>query len=479
MTIINGTKGNNGRAARRNKTTNLEQKLLLTFACCAIFLLFRYVGRSEDLHTGMGRKAMMRLGELREAAAHQINNKKRNRGGGSGGRILPIRQAMTDPNFDTYAKFQAQQILSAQANLIDISIHSERMLEDDDYNGVTGKFCPLNFKVQKDNPPDSPMFRDVVSKSDGCDGGNVITVDLKEAVTLAREFDAFAKENEFDATNYNVPKQLQLKGVVFHESRVGSTLAANTMMAMNPLKHRVYSESSPPIAAMKACGELYDECSVEASANLLRDVIYMMGRSSDPNEENLFFKFQSITTRNMDSFRKAFPETPWIYLYREPVEVMMSQLDVPQMRMANCVRSHSTSDMVTRFVARSGYQAPDLDDEEWCAIHLATLCESAIKNLNDADGLGMAVKYHKDLVKDFLDKVFPKHFNVPLDQEAIDRVIKVSSTYSKNRGKQGDFKSDSEEKENKASEGIRKASSLFLEPTFNSLQDSRYNIKNR
>jgi hypothetical protein len=181
----------------------------------------------------------------------------------------------------------------------------------------------------------------------------------------------------------------------------------------------------------------------------------------------------------MDSFRKAFPETPWIYLYREPVEVMMSQLDVPQMRMANCVRSHSTSDMVTRFVARSGYQAPDLDDEEWCAIHLATLCESAIKNLNDADGLGMAVKYHKDLVKDFLDKVFPKHFNVPLDQEAIDRVIKVSSTYSKNRGKQGDFKSDSEEKENKASEGIRKASSLFLEPSFNSLQDSRYNIKNR
>jgi len=160
MTIINGTKGNNGRAARRNKTTNLEQKLLLTFACCAIFLLFRYVGRSEDLHTGMGRKAMMRLGELREAAAHQINNKKRNRGGGSGGRILPIRQAMTDPNFDTYAKFQAQQILSAQANLIDISIHSERMLEDDDYNGVTGKFCPLNFKVQKDNPPDSPMFRE-------------------------------------------------------------------------------------------------------------------------------------------------------------------------------------------------------------------------------------------------------------------------------------------------------------------------------
>jgi hypothetical protein len=422
---------------------------------------------------------MMRLGKRTDDG--DTDNRRR-RGGGGGGGPINIRRAMTDPNYDKYEKHQAQLILSAQANLIDITYrHNGRILEDDDYSGVIGHFCPLNFQVQKDNPPDSPMFRDVVSKSKGCepDGENVIDVDLKEAVALAREFDAFAKENEFDASYYNVPKQLNLKGVVFHESRCGSTLAANTMMAMNPVKHRVYSESSPPIAAIKACGELYEDCSVEASANLLRDVIYMMGRSNDPNEENLFFKFQSITTRNMDTFRKAFPETPWIYLYREPVEVMMSQLDVPNMRNANCVRSHSRSEMISRFVARSGYMPSELDEEEWCAIHLATLCESAIKNLNDADGLGMAVNYHKDLVHDFLDTVFPKHFNVPLDQEAIDRVIKVSGTYSKNRGRQGEFKADSEEKEKKASNGIRKASSLFLDPSFHTLQDSRYNINNR
>ena len=478
MTIINGgTKGNNGRSARRTTTKKikLEQKLLLTLGCCATFLFIRYIRHDNSTTASLGRQAMMnRLGQLKEA------DKKNRKGGGSNsGRMLQIRRAMTDPNYDTYDKLLAQQILSAQANLIDVSFQNQHLLEEDDYSGVIGQFCPLNFQVQKDNPPDSPMFRDVVSKSDGCDGENVITVDLKEAVTLAREFDAFATENEFDAAYYNVPNQLQLKGVVFHESRCGSTLAANTMMAMNPIKHRVYSESSPPIAAIKACGELYENCSVEAGANLLRDIIYMMGRSNDPNEENLFFKFQSITTRNMDTFRKAFPETPWIYLYREPVEVMMSQLNVPQMRMANCVRSHTHSEMVSRFVARSGYRPPDLDDEEWCAIHLATLCESAIMNLNDADGLGMAVNYHKDLVHDFLDTVFPKHFNVPLDQEAIDRVIKVSGTYSKNRGRQGEFKADSEEKEKKASDGIREASSLFLEPSFHTLQDSRYNIRNR
>jgi len=95
--------------------------------------------------------------------------------------------------------------------------------------------------------------------------------------------------------------------------------------------------------------------------------------------------------------------------------------------------------------------------------------------------LGLAVNYHKDLVHDFIDTVFPKHFNVPLDQAAIERVLKVSGTYSKNRGSQGagaKFKADSEAKEREATDGIREASSLFLEPSFNTLQHSRYNIRN-
>ena len=485
--IISSVNSNNkGKKKKTTSLSTLQEKLLLTCACCAVFLLFRYIRRRTSDGSVMGRNAAMRLGRLRDAASPNNNNNNGSDGGTSykRGGLLHIREAMTNPNYDKLGKHHAQQILSGHANLIDIRIHENSIMETEYYTGIIGTFCPLNFQVQKDDPPNSPMFRDVVGKSEGCDvhsSENVITVDLAEAIQLVREFDTFARENEYGVNYYNVPKLLKLRGVVFHESRCGSTLAANTMMAMDPLRHRVYSESAPPIAAIKACGELYEECSLESAANLLRDVIYLMGRSADPRETNLFFKFQSISVRNMDVFRMAFPNTPWIYLYREPVEVMMSQLDVPQMRAANCVRSHSHSPLVARFVSRSGYSPQDLDDEEWCAIHLATICEAAIKNLNDADGLGLAVNYHKDLVHDFIDTVFPKHFNVPLDQAAIERVLKVSGTYSKNRGSQGagaKFKSDSEAKEREATDGIRKASSLFLEPSFNTLQHSRYNIRN-
>lgn len=318
------------------------------------------------------------------------------------------------------------------------------------------------------------MFRDVVSASD-CEGKQRIRVDFKEAVELAREFDIDAAEQNDETA----PKILELKGVVFHESRCGSTLAANSMMALNPDTNRVYSESSPPIAALRGCGEDYSECSMAGAANLLKDVIYMMGRSNDPKEENLFFKFQSVTTRTMDTFRTAFPSTPWIFLYREPVQVMMSQLDIPKISRANCVRSKSSSPLVRASVLKQGYRMEDMDNEEFCAIHLATLCEAAVRNLEDADGLGLAVKYHPDLVHTFLDGVFPNHFHLPVDQAGRDRVLKVSGTYSKNRGRhaEGDFKSDSEEKEREASQEIRDASNQFLLPSFDSLEQSSYNIK--
>ena len=57
---------------------------------------------------------------------------------------------------------------------------------------------------------------------------------------MVREFDTFARENEYGVNYYNVPKILKLHGVVFHESRCGSTLVANSLAAFNPERKRVY-----------------------------------------------------------------------------------------------------------------------------------------------------------------------------------------------------------------------------------------------
>lgn len=479
-------KGNDGRRRRQQRERLLT--IAGTAACC-LFVFFGAIPWLGGKKDASGRPASRpRQSQSNLEAFHPGDPKKGPKAPGPGLRrsgrgkrrqerswerdgLLPMRRALEDPAVDPRATERARDILSASTNLVNIDFGSHSSIDDDSYRGVVAEFCPLDFSAQKEKPPELPMFRDVVRHSRCDEGGSrTVRVDLAEAVALAREFDG-------DNAG-SLPTVLDLKGVVFHESRCGSTLAANSMMALDPQKHRVFSESSPPAAAMRVCGEDYSNCSLEAAANLLRDVVYMMGRSGDPTEENLFFKFQSVTTRTMATFRTAFPTTPWIFLYRKPVEVMMSQLDVPRTSKANCVKSRNSSPLVRDFIRRSEYRAEDFSNEEFCAVHLATLCESAVENLNDAEGLGVAVNYSPDLVHDFLDTVFPKHFHTPVDSAGRERVMKISGTYSKNRGRheEGDFKPDSEAKEKHASVEIKEAAGQFLSPSFKKLQQSEYNI---
>ena len=474
---------------KRIKTNDVKRRwitlVIFTASCLSILLcivcLLAWRGTrnrsnlqtSSDVH-GLQVSSTGRLGQHPQVAKtktrHHQSAKQKNLHQVDG--LLPMRRALEDDNFDPLVTEMARQILGASMNLVNIYKSHSFSITDESYSGVVAEFCPLNFTAQKENPPSLPMFKDVIGMSPQCNNQNNLHVDLKEAVDLVREFDA---EN-----TDTLPTILDLKGVVFHESRCGSTLAANSMMALNPEKHRVYSESSPPPTAFKICGEDYSECSPKASANLLKDVIYIMGRSNDPKEQNLFFKFQSVTTRNLESFRLAFPTTPWIFLYRNPIEVMMSQLDVPHTSQANCVRSKHSSPLTKKFIHSSQYQFKDLTDEEFCAIHLATICESALRNLEDADGIGMAIKYAPELVYAFLDTVFPTHFHTLVDEDGKVRVKKIAGTYSKNRDMhiaENQFRSDSEEKERNAPQSMKDAANEFLGPVHRQLDESTYNIR--
>ncbi|KAL3761919.1 hypothetical protein ACHAWU_010096 [Discostella pseudostelligera] len=426
------------------------------------------VGSRSVSNSGSGR-----LGQYQQVATTKIRQQQHPRKNTKYAvdNLLPMRRALEDDNFDPLATELARNILGASLNLVDIHIISHSFsITEDSYSGIVAEFCPLNFTAQKENPPSLPMFKDVVGVSPQCNKHNNVRVDLKEAVDLVREFDA-------DNTDV-LPTILDLKGVVFHESRCGSTLAANSMMALHPEKNRVYSESSPPPYAFKICGEDYSDCSPQASANLLKDIIYLMGRSNDPKEQNLFFKFQSVTTRNLESFRLAFPTTPWVFMYRNPIEVMMSQLDVPHTSKANCVRSKHSSPLIKKAIAGTQYKFDDLSDEEFCAVHLATICESALRNLEDADGVGMAIKYTDDLEYAFIDTVFPKHFHALVDEDGRQRVEKIAGTYSKGRGMhEGEFHSDSEEKIRNAPKSMKDAADEFLGPVNKLLDKSSYNFR--
>ena len=173
--------------------------------------------------------------------------------------------------------------IRGKVTLRDIKI-SNRIHEDDYTGAVRGIFCSINWQLHKSDPSSYPMFRDVVDHSD-CPSG--FTLDLKTVADMAREYD-YKNIGKDDIT----VRSLEPSGFVFHESRCGSTLVANSFAALNPKGHRVYSESPPPVSIARACGMDGADCPEGRAAELLKDVLYLMGRTDNPEEVELFFKIQ-------------------------------------------------------------------------------------------------------------------------------------------------------------------------------------------
>ena len=270
-------------------------------------------------------------------------------------------------------------------------------------------------------------------------------------------------------------------GFVFHESRVGSTLTANILAAVPT--HLVYSEGfRMPCAS----------CEPAAKLRALRDYVALMGNSA--SHARLFIKFQSAMTPLMPLIAQAFPDVPWLFIFREPVQVMMSHGERGGFDRAVCTSGQrSPPSEVCAILAgdaaadggaprdawtprRRG--APDTGGcrdapkPRYCAAHLARLCDSAIgvatRDLArcGGGGLGRVIEYSMDLAtqarrgplarsilrltvararrelsalppsparRQFMDDVLPNTFGLrDLPREARQAMVATSKKYSKN-----------------------------------------------
>jgi hypothetical protein len=244
---------------------------------------------------------------------------------------------------------------------------------------VIGSFCHIDWKLQQTNPSTVAMFRDLQDRSLMCQG-TYLKTDLLDITRRARAYDAAvqAQNSTTLSPSFSVPPS----GVVFHETRCGSTLTANLLASFSPLHTRVYTESPPPLAALKACDGLdKTNCNKDLHQQLIHDVFYMMGRTTRVERPQfLFYKFQSIGTHHIQTFAEAFPDTPWVFLYRDSIEVMQSHLQ--ESKRANkkgnpvCARgfgSERQPEITKELIQYKGKQVQDVTIPEYCAAHLVRI----------------------------------------------------------------------------------------------------------
>lgn len=363
------------------------------------------------------------------------------------------------PEMPKTDKEKVDLILQGKVTLINLNASKNLLQKAVGYEGVLAQFCFLDFTEYRKDPSSYPMFRDLVYKQ--CKTHNSFTYDLHTIVKLATAYDTTAI------------RALEPSAFIFHESRCGSTLIANALTAMSPSDHIVYSESQPALAALKVCGIGGKQCPPYRAVELFQDVVYLMGRTADPTgEKKLFFKIQSMATKYISVAVEAFPDTPWVFVYRDPVQVMMSQFQ-RGVRSAICVRQLvDVPKEAIEVLKGMGKKIRDLNPFEKCAFHLSTLCEAALNSLSQSNGQGIAVNY-EGITNKLIDTVFPDHFQLEMTEEKRQRIIEVSGHYSKSRGPQKgkEWKEDSEEKEDMATPKIKEACELFLYSNYNSFEN--------
>ena len=110
-----------------------------------------------------------------------------------------------------------------------------------------------------------------------------------------------------------------------------------------------------------------------------------------------------------------------------------------------------------------------LSTEDYCAAHLASLCDAAYSAYQNSNGNGKFVDY-VDLPDSLIEDIIPNHFGQSIDDKAKSRILKVSGTYSKARTLGKTWQEDSQQKEDAARPEIRAASAKYLQPVYEKLK---------
>lgn len=261
---------------------------------------------------------------------------------------------------------------------------------------------------------------------------------------------------EFLGEIYEQNRGFAPNGFIFHMSRCGSTLVAQ--MLASTTRNIVISEP-PAIDWILRLNRIHPAITDELRAILLKWLVSAYGRKRHAKERFYFIKFDSWSTLDLNFIRRVFPEVPWIFLYRNPIEVMVSQL------------RERGSQMIPGAV---GQILPGLDfmeslqipPEEYIARVLARFCESAIEEATGDNAL--LVNYNE--LPGAIDKII-EHFRVEYSPEEMESIKRKARFNAKTPS--FSFTSDSEEKRSMASEAGMQMAEKWLNPLYERLEKLR------
>ena len=289
---------------------------------------------------------------------------------------------------------------------------------------------------------DEPLFRQTVGR---------VRAERGAGGELYTDFDALIQLEK-------IADCLRPDGFIFHSSRCGSTLVSNACRELDGAV--VVSEAAtidklvwPYLAGGDARLALLRRVFLRAAVGLL-------GQHRAGDERRYFVKFSCCSVLRLSFVRSVWQDVPWVFVHRDPVEVMVSNLrDVPEW-----MRAASQPELAEAVCGVGAAEAAALDGEEYCARALGNFYGAA------AEGFGprtMLVGYEELSSAKLLDIV--RFFGIePTDSESA-RVAAVSQLYAKDARPARRFAPDGAEKRAAASAHVREMAARWAEGPYRRL----------
>ena len=258
-----------------------------------------------------------------------------------------------------------------------------------------------------------------------------------------------------------ISASLRPTGFIFHASRCGSTLVSNACAAVRDTL--VFSE---PDAVDKLLGQFLtradgDDFQARLWQIFLRAAVGALGQRRAGGERGFVIKFACCGTLQLERVRRLWPEVPWVFVYRDPVEIMVSNLcNVPDWMRVEGQPEHTAA-----VVGVAPEEAARMGPEEFCARALGKFYGAAAAH---ADARAMLLAYER-LTPETLVRV-TRFFGAAPAPDEMEEIKRVSRLYSKDSARRRAFGGDSDSKRSRATPLIREMAERWARESYERLR---------
>jgi hypothetical protein len=242
-------------------------------------------------------------------------------------------------------------------------------------------------------------------------------------------------------------------GFIFHMSRCGSTLVSQ-MLAAVP-SNIVISEAVPLDDLLRA-NRQQPALAEERRIRRLRGMVAALSRPRNQGERHVVIKFDCWNTFDLPLIRRAFPNVPWVFLYRDPVEVLVSHRRMPGSQII-------PGALDPQMLGLSQAQLAAMPFEEYGAFVLARICQAAADYVDERATL---INYRQ--LPDVVTSCLLDTFQVDYPPEALARMRDATRYHAKNPI--FEFTADSQAKREAAGESLRALAERVMRPSYERLE---------